>query len=633
MPSITFIDRDKVVMKLIKERCKLADKQADKDHYNSYISRWCVRQKGNNFLDNSLYEIFPPRREWCGLGRKRMELDSVKRNELKLKYTYLNAKRKNCHDEWFLKLCDYADSIVKMAISQSVCIDPPSVTVIEKKRVSNTVVKDAEKVIIYRPICSFPLKIKIVFSLLNKFLTQKFDGYFSDCSFAFRANNKGGYKLQHLNAVDAIRKYRKKNGTSPLYVAECDMKKFYDTINHVIIKQRFSLLLHRSVKDGLISTYEAKLVKKWFFMYVDCFNFREHVFIYNKKKPNDPFWRNNNSKYLCRIEWVDELGIIKNSRKEYNKKSIDEYKKNQILRRKNRNKKVGVPQGGPLSGLIANIVMKNVDDAVEKAIGDNDILYCRFCDDMILIGKDELKVNDVFIAYKKAIGDSLLFAHPEKIKKENIENVGQKKMMKKYTEGYDEGKIIQTDTKCKAKSFWIGKTKSTYEWGEHGMHTNPWITFVGFDINWNGNLRIRKSSLKKHMTKQYKIVHDVIKRYKKGKKPRYSKKSIKLSLENKLICMSVGRVNLWNYMNFNNNCSWMNAFLILDKNPWSVRQIKDLDRHRNAMIKKMKVELHNINTPKKNMNTKLLDDEVDSFTYNGCPYSYYGQCFVYKKIE
>lgn len=85
MPSITFINRDKVVIKLIKERCKLADKQADKEHYNSYISRWWVRQKGNNFLDNSLYEIFPPRREWCGLGKKRMELDSVKRNELKLK--------------------------------------------------------------------------------------------------------------------------------------------------------------------------------------------------------------------------------------------------------------------------------------------------------------------------------------------------------------------------------------------------------------------------------------------------------------------------------------------------------------------------------------------------------------------
>lgn len=44
MPSTSFIDRDKVVMKLIKYRCKLAKKQADKDQKNEFISRESLKK-------------------------------------------------------------------------------------------------------------------------------------------------------------------------------------------------------------------------------------------------------------------------------------------------------------------------------------------------------------------------------------------------------------------------------------------------------------------------------------------------------------------------------------------------------------------------------------------------------------
>ena len=103
-----------------------------------------------------------------------------------------------------------------------------------------------------------------------------------------------------------------------------------------------------------------------------------------------------------------------------------------------------MPQGGALSGLIANIVMHFVDHAVLGEIKDSDILYCRFCDDMILIGEDKVKVKSTFDCYNQAICKSHLIPHPKKA-------IEIKSM----------------------KEFWEGKTCGPYEWGEKGRDVFP----------------------------------------------------------------------------------------------------------------------------------------------------------------
>lgn len=576
MPSISFIDRDKVVMTLIKERCKLADKQAEINQHEEFLSRQCVKTKGNRYLERDIYKMFPPRREWCSLGKRRQQLDSVKRNEYRLKYTYLQAKRVKCEENWYLKLCEYADKVVKMANTQTGSIPPPKVAVIEKKMDAN------DKKVHYRPICTFPSEIKIVLSLLNKFLSRILDDYFFDCSYAFRTK-KMGFKLQHLNAVNAVREYRKKHECDALYVAECDMKKFYDTISHDLIKERFSILLGRAVRDGKILSYEARVVKNWVYMYVDCFDFRKNVHMNNQKPSTDKFWNlhvKDAASWKCQIDWVDELSKIKGNK----------------IRGK-----VGVPQGGALSGLIANIVMHNVDKVVLRNIGEEDILYCRFCDDMIMVGTDKEKISAVFKAYERAIHSSKLFSHS------NMMSVKR------------------------ASDFWDGKTRGPYEWGIKGKDTYPWITFVGFDINWRGDMRIRKPSFKKHLKKQYEIANELLLPYTKGQRPRYSADTIMSSLYSRLICMSIGRVNLWNYKHFDNKCSWMSAFSILDENPWSVSQMKRLDGHRNAILKRAREVLTKLDCPAvKKKDNSHQSGEGGCYNFYGSPYSYYGQCFVYK---
>lgn len=378
-----------------------------------------------------------------------------------------------------------------------------------------------------------------------------------------------------------------------MYVAECDMQKFYDTISHKIIKTRFSLLLHKAIKDKKITREDARTVKQWFFRYVNCYNFLDNVYSHNKKDYSHPFWKKikNPNGYKYKIKWIekedycgDYTAFLKHTRK--------------------RKGNVGVPQGGALSGLIANIIMHNVDKTVHKVIGNNDILYCRFCDDMILIGTNSECVNYTFKEYNSAIKKSLLIPHSKK-------DIDIKYM----------------------KDFWNGKTRGPYTWNERGMNVYPWITFVGFDINWKGNLRIRNASYKKQIIKQNKIVNKVLATYERGKAPRYCVGTIIASLTNRLIGMSVGRVSLWTYNNNKNIHSWMSAFSILDENPWSANQLKALDRHRQVVISRAKKKLTQIQCTKKKKKYNSKDNQRERFMFTGCPFSYYGQCFKYKTLS
>lgn len=53
-------------------------------------------------------------------------------------------------------------------------------------------------------------------------------------------------------------------------------------------------------------------------------------------------------------------------------------------------------------------------------INGKDILYCRFCDDMILVGVDKEEVTYSFQRYGKAIKKAKLIAHPSEPMEKNV---------------------------------------------------------------------------------------------------------------------------------------------------------------------------------------------------------------------
>ncbi len=48
------------------------------------------------------------------------------------------------------------------------------------------------------------------------------------------------------------------------------------------------------------------------------------------------------------------------------------------------------------------------------------------------------------------------------------------------------------NSKLNYKLFWEGKSKGPYCWGRIENNSCPWIGFVGYEINYQGEIRVRK---------------------------------------------------------------------------------------------------------------------------------------------
>lgn len=91
---------------------------------------------------------------------------------------------------------------------------------------------------------------RIVISITNKFLTNLLDKHFEKSSLAFRAKGKDeSEEKNHHLAINKIIEFKQKNITTNLFVAECDIKKFYDTVNHNLCLDLFENLTEKSKSD------------------------------------------------------------------------------------------------------------------------------------------------------------------------------------------------------------------------------------------------------------------------------------------------------------------------------------------------------------------------------------------------
>lgn len=581
-----FENREKFILLLIKQRCRYATKIDSMNQDNKYLkSNVRIQKHTETKLEKQIEEefirsLFPPRSKWVHLGCRynRCNLDAETRNAKRLWLTYLKY-RENKSELWISNLNAFVDELQRRLCNPP--FEKMKIDVYPQYKSFKFATDTANSIIECRPLCSFQLRDRIILSYLNYYLTSLFDNDFFNCSYAFRIPPKNDDMYPHIRAIKDLQLYRKNHENVMLYVAECDIKKFFDTISHSIIRDRLLKLLN---KHNEICDCVKTIIIKWFNRYLDSYNFYDNVFIPSKEHPqNDDFWnsarieaKKNGQNGICQINWVDELL--------QNEQCLSE--------------RYGIPQGGALSTLIANIVLNEVDERVKLFIDGKDMIYIRFCDDMILVGVDKESVINTFCVYSKALQESRLFTHPS-----------------------------NGDVEISYKNFWECKTRNTYKWGNPIVDKKafPWVTFVGFDCNWDGNLRIRRSTLKKQIKKQHRIVLDILGR------PNVTllcpHESTIGYIENKLIAMSVGRINRHNYLHNPHIHSWMRAFMILDENKWAIWQMRHLDMCRMNTIHKARKMIAN----KKEGNKRPLSGkQFESGVFHGKMFSYYGQCFTYR---
>jgi len=574
--DIDYISESKIVSYLCRDRAKIA-KQRNKKHLIHLLTKnkkYNYHVRKLNDTEKQLQQLLPSRRKWKKLGKKPryrngQKLNSVDNNYKALQKTIDYYKKTNPSEPFLKNLNKFIIEVQKSVKDESFSFSKPEIypKLKNDKRSNNN----------YRPISLFSLKDKLIISLINKYFTDIFDEYFPDCSFAFRAPQKINGERKILFHHDTIRKildYQKKFKGQQLWIAECDMEKFYDTVNHTIIKKSFRRLIHK-VKRNKPECYDSN-AERIFYKYLDCYKFNKDVF---PEKKSSEIFKNFNIK-KGKFGWP-----IKDLKKFYYKSF--------------NNAKIGVPQGGALSGLIANIVLDCTDRKILKN-KDKDLLYIRYCDDMIIMHPDKMKCKEALSLYKDALCKLKLIPH-------------------KF-----EGKLTNT-------SFWEAKSKKPYKWCGIEQGGFPWIGFVGYEIHYNGFIRARKKSLKKEMKKQYEVVNEV-KLAIKNNNRRKSIKEIEESVIHRLIGMSVGRVEIWNYKTVKNDMCWVTGFSELNDNKYSRIQLKRLDKCRNKLIWKLKRELSKYNED--NYVPKEKDKrKKHSIAYYGKPFSYYYQVIERKKLK
>jgi hypothetical protein len=419
-----YFSDERIINQVCKERVKLAENRHDRQTINRLV---CHMEE--TVPTHPFYDVMPPHSLWSRY-RSKVRTAGSNPNLFALKKAVRILRYHQPHLPWVMELNRYIASIrARVLNNQSFAITAPTISWRPKDNGGHE----------YRALCRFNPDDNLILCLFAQYLRDVFDSQFSTSSFAFRAARQGQIPTHH-DAFTAIFNLKQDSGNRSLYVAECDIRGFFDTVDHGVALSAFA------AAAGKVNLHPRAEVL--FLTYLDCYSFPQNVLegAEPRLKQRDP---------QGYFKWPEpELGAMHNT----NPRAL----------------RIGVPQGGAVSGVIANLVMDHADKCVEAKRGEleADIYYFRYCDDMVLMGQSKKHCKTVFDAYLNTLTDlKLAFHRPEK------------------TCIYDKG-------------HWENKSKAPYRWcGEKWFGCVPWVQFVGYQIRYDGLVRPRKESVAKQCLK------------------------------------------------------------------------------------------------------------------------------------
>lgn len=240
-------------------------------------------------------------------------------------------------------------------------------------------------------------------------------------------------------AFDFIRKW------DSCFIMIGDFTDFFDTLSHVYLKQQICNLMQV------------------------------------KELPNDYYAVFKNVTKYSMVELSDLLQLNKLNdtpagRKRINNKekiiSTEEFRNNKSLNKKNQNS-YGIPQGSPISALLANIYMLECDKEIHEFVKQNNGFYMRYSDDFMII------IPDVKISEMKAIYSTI---------KNILSSIPNLKLQPQKTQIYSYSNCI---VKNKGKLF-----------DNNLDDSNKLINFLGFSFD-GKNIFIRDKTVSKYYYRMY----------------------------------------------------------------------------------------------------------------------------------
>ncbi|AUX25172.1 hypothetical protein SOCEGT47_057160 [Sorangium cellulosum] len=209
-----------------------------------------------------------------------------------------------------------------------------------------------------------------------------------DVVLAYRTTGKSNVEF----AKEAFERIRQTGAC----VALCrDLKSYFDTIDHGLLKRRWCTVLgeprlpddHYAVYRSL-TTY-AKVDRNWM---------HSHF--------NVPRKGRRRSRRICSPEQFRAIVRQSGSTRAGEPRGI-------IVNRD----KFGIPQGSPISALLSNVYLLELDEELNKVVSGVDGFYRRYCDDILIVCPPCHKLS-----VERKLGD-LLDAHKLKLNRDKSEDI------------------------------------------------------------------------------------------------------------------------------------------------------------------------------------------------------------------
>ncbi len=581
-PLHEYFSVDAIITEYCRERLKLAGYRHDADFFHRISTDQPSSKKAHCALSDDLQGLFPSRKIWKKLRPVRNKRNGKNAHELNLKtlrrtvWTFIH---KAPDEPWVMKLLDRAESLRARALNDSdFSFSPPLIVGACKKPSAHQ----------YRPISIYGTNDKIIEKITARYLRDRLDFCFSRSSLAYRGRQEGDNKaVTHHDALFGILNFRKAHST--LFVAEADFRNFMDSISHDVASES----LHELIRQGKIHRPGLEIdprAIRIYDAYLASYSFKRQVLGQGlatlRKKDN-----------LATFPWPADI------LREMHGEDDD-------LTR------IGIPQGGAISCLITNIILNDVDQAVEeiRGIRKAEMLYQRYCDDMSILSPDKTTCQLAMAAYQKVAWRKKLPMHePQEVC---------------FQDGVTESK----------PDYWNMKSKLTYLWSDDARSGIPWIQFVGYQIRYDGQVRIRSKTLEKNRQKMTDLTNKLLgvinpQQKCKGGVPVYapglrmSRDKILHAFEMKLISMAVGRRKFGQPAP---TCGddimpmcWAHGYKPLWDVPFNPARLKELDRHRDRQLRRLHCRLKHLPAPDRP--AQDAGGSKKPARYYGAPFSYHCQ--------
>ena len=381
----------------------------------------------------------------------------------------------------------------------------------------------------YREVASFErLADRVILSRMTAYVRDRLEGVLSDRCYSFRRDRD----VTHQLAVKRLQEFRERFPAGSLFVAECDIKKFFDSISHEEVRRRW--------RDVGFEDAAGKVLEAYLGVYaVGGADAQERV------PPGG-------------------------------------------MRR-------GLPQGGAFSTVLANLVLAEADRAVQD-VDDGRLFYARYCDDVVFVHPDEAVCRRAMDAYAAALAKLDLPMHEVR-------------------------PFVYKPADGSPTAYYSIKSKGPFRWREAEKgeaDCAPWVSFLGSQVRYDGETRIRKESIEKHIRSLGRETAKAVRELQDGvlaDQPRPVISEWFGRFRNGLIAKGVGYVTA--KVKDCDMC-WAGAFPNVTDCAETKMQMRRLDRVREGMLAKVVSLL-----PARHFMT--------GHRYKGRPFSYYG--FLEKAVR